>query len=214
MAESVVLATQKRDGRGSHAAAKLRKQGMIPAVLYGHKEATDSVALSGEELGNAIRHGVRVVDLQSDAGVQKALIREIQWDHLGKDILHVDFARVSKDERIKVTVPIEVKGIAPGVTAGGLLGQPMHLLHVECLAVSIPDHIRVNVNELQLGNAIHVSELHLPEGVNALDDPNAIVVQVTAPQAEAEAGAEPAAEQAEPELIGRKAGDEEGEEEK
>jgi large subunit ribosomal protein L25 len=213
MADSVILTAQKREGRGSHRAAKLRGQGMIPAVVYGHKEATVSVALSGEELGNAIRHGVRVVDLKSDTGVQKALIREIQWDHLGKEILHVDFTRVSMDERIKVAVPIEVRGIAPGVTGGGLLGQPMHSLHVECLAISIPEHIRVNINELQLGQAIHVRELHLPEGVVALDDPDAVVVQVTAPMAEPEAAAAPAAEQAEPEVIGRKAA-EEGEEEK
>ena len=212
MAESVVLATHKRDGRGSHRAAKLRSQGMIPAVVYGHKEATLSVTLSGEELGNAIRHGARVVDLKSDAGVQKALIREIQWDHLGKEILHVDFARVSMDERITISVPIDVKGIAPGVTAGGLLGQPMHTLHVECLAIRIPEHIRVNINELQIGGAVHVRELHLPEGVLALDDPDAIVVHVTAPQAEPEAAAAPAAT-AEPEVIGRKAA-EEGEEEK
>jgi large subunit ribosomal protein L25 len=213
MAESVVLAAQKREGRGSHRAARLRARGLIPAVLYGHKEATVSVALSGEELGNAIRHGVRVVDLKTDGNLQKALIREIQWDHLGKEILHVDFARVSMDERIKVTVPIEVRGIAPGVTAGGLLGQPLHVLHVECLAVSIPEHVRVNINELQIGGAIHVRDLHLPEGVTVLDDPDAIVVHVTAPQAEPEAAAAPAAETAEPELIGRKAA-EEAEEEK
>jgi large subunit ribosomal protein L25 len=213
MADSVVLAAQKRDGRGSHRAAKLRSQGLIPAVLYGHKEATVAVALSAEELGNAIRHGARVVDLKTDGAVQKALIREIQWDHLGKDILHVDFARVSKDERIKVSVPIEVRGIAPGVTGGGLLVQPMHALHVECLAISIPEHVRVNINELQIGSAIHVRDLHLPEGVVAQDDPDAVVVQVNAPVAEAEAAAAPAAEQAEPEVIGRKAA-EEGEEEK
>jgi large subunit ribosomal protein L25 len=213
MAESVVLATQKRDGRGSHRAAKLRSQGQIPAVVYGHKKATVAVALSTEELVNAIRHGARVVDLKDDAGVQKALIREIQWDHLGKDILHVDFARVSMDERIKVSVPIEVRGIAPGVTAGGMLGQPMHTLHVECLAISIPEHVRVNINELQIGSAIHVRDLHLPEGVAVLDDPDAVVVQVTAPMAEPEAAAAPAAEQAEPERIGRKAA-EEAEEEK
>jgi large subunit ribosomal protein L25 len=215
MAESVELLTQKRDGRGSRTAEKLRARGLIPAVLYGHKEATVSISLTGEDLTKAIRHGAKVVDLKTDAGVQKALIREIQWDHLGKDILHVDFARVSADERIHVTVPLDVKGIAPGVTAGGLLDQPLHVLHVECLAVSVPDHIRVNVNELQLGAAIHVCDLHLPEGVVALDDPDAIVVHVTAPQAEPEPGAAPAAEgTAEPEVIGRKAAAEEGEEEK
>jgi len=99
------------------------------------------------------------------------------------------------------------------VTAGGLLDQPIHTLSVECAADSVPESIRVNVNELQLGGAIHVRDLHLPPDVKALADPDAIVVHVTAPQAEPEAAAALGAEQAEPEVIGRKAA-EEGEEEK
>src|SRR5206468_4967888 len=87
------------------------------------------------------------------------------WDHLGKDVLHIDFERVSADERIEVPVRIELKGIAPGVTGGGILDQPLHTVMVECLAISIPDSIRVNINELQLGAAIHVKDLTLPEGV-------------------------------------------------
>ncbi len=100
-------------------------------------------------------------------------------------------------------------GIAPGVTAGGVLDQPIHTLSVECAADSVPESIRLNVNELQLGAAIHVRELHLPPDVKALADPDAIVVHVTAPQAEPEAAATPSAEQAEPEVIGRKAAAEE-----
>ena len=112
---------------------------------------------------------------------------EVQWDHLGQDVLHVDFRRVSADERIHVTVPIELRGIAPGVTGGGVLDQPLHTLDIECLAVAVPDSIRVNINELQLGAAIHVRDLTLPPDVKALADADAIVVHVTAPQAEPEA---------------------------
>jgi large subunit ribosomal protein L25 len=212
MAESVTLEAQPRQGRGSRAAYKLRKQGLVPAVVYGHKKATESVALSQEDLTKAIRHGVRVLDLKTNGNVQKALIREVQWDHLGHDILHVDFARVAVDERVVVTVPIELRGIAPGVTAGGLLDQPIHALSVECLAISLPDSIRVNINELQLDGAIHVRDLVLPEGVKVMTDPDAIVVHVSPPVAEAEAAAAPGAEQAEPEVIGRqRAEEEEGE---
>jgi large subunit ribosomal protein L25 len=213
MAEAVVLVTQNRDGRGSQAARRLRKQGQVPAVLYGHKEETISVSLGTEELQKAIRHGARVVDLDSAGKIQKALIREIQWDHLGHEILHVDFARVSADERIVVTVPVELRGIAPGVTGGGLLDQPLHTLAVECSAISVPESIRVNINELQLGAAIHVRDLVMPEGVKAMSDPEAIVVHVTLPQAEAEAPvAGPVVESAEPEVIGRqKAAEEEAE---
>jgi large subunit ribosomal protein L25 len=204
MAETVEFVTQPRLGRGSQAARKLRRQGLVPAVLYGHKEETVAVSLNADELGKAIRHGARVVDLQADGKVQKALIRELQWDHLGKELLHVDFARVAVDERVVVTVPLEIRGVAPGVTAGGVLDQPMHSLSVECLAISLPNSIRVAINEMQIGSVIHVRDLILPEGVTAMGDADAVVVQVKAPLVEAEAPAAPAEPgAAEPELIGR-----------
>jgi large subunit ribosomal protein L25 len=216
MADSVTLAAQKREGRGTRAAERLRKQGRIPAVVYGHKEAAVSVSLARDELLAALRHGARVVDLKTDGTAETALIREVQWDHLGKEVLHVDFARVGRDERIHVEVRIELRGVAPGVTAGGVLDQPLHAVEVECLAISIPESIRVNVGELQMDGSIHVRDLHLPEGVVALTDPDAVVVHVAPKQVEPEpaAAAAPAAGAAEPEVIGRKAGEEEGEEEK
>jgi large subunit ribosomal protein L25 len=210
MADSVVLVTEKRATRGTREARRLRSRRQVPAVVYGHKEETVSVTVQADALLSAIRHGARVVDLQSEGNLQKAQIAELQWDHLGLEVLHVDFRRIAADERIHVTVPVEVRGIAPGVTAGGLLDQPIHTLSIECTALNIPESIRVNVNELQLGGAIHVGDLHLPPGVTALADPDAIVVHVTTPQAEPEAAAAPT-EQAEPEVIGRKAAAEEGE---
>jgi large subunit ribosomal protein L25 len=204
MAESVQLPTQPRTSVGTHEARRMRKQGLIPAVVYGHKEATVSVTVSRDELYRLVRHGTRVVDLQSDGKIQTALIRDVQWDHLGLDILHVDFARVAKDERVTIEVRIELRGTAPGVTAGGLLDQPIHSLEIECLAVAVPDSIRVSIAELPIGQAIHIKDLKLPEGVTTAADPDAIVVQVQAPKVDAEAPAGPAAEQAEPEVIGRK----------
>jgi large subunit ribosomal protein L25 len=211
MADAEVLTIQKREGRGSRAAEKLRKTGRIPAVVYGHKEATIPVSLSGDEIHAVLRHKVQIVDLKMDGGMEKAQIREVQWDHLGKEVLHVDLKRVSVDERIQISVPLELKGTAPGVTGGGVLDQQIHSLRIECLAVAVPESIRVSIAELQQGSAIHVRELQLPEGVKALDDPDAVVVQVTIPLAEPEPAAAPAAEQAEPEIIGRKAEEEEAE---
>jgi large subunit ribosomal protein L25 len=209
MADTTVLEAQPRTKIGSHQAEKLRKAGQIPAVLYGHKEATVSLTLNRDELAKAIRKGARVLDLKTDGGVQKALINELQWDHLGIELVHVDFKRVDVNERIHVTVPIELRGIAPGVTGGGVLDQPIHALHVECLAISIPQSIRVNIAELQLDGSIHVKELTLPEGVKALDDADAVVVHVKLPQVEGEAATAPTLETAEPEVIGRKAEEEE-----
>jgi len=210
MAETIELVAQPRTVRGSHSARKLRKKGQVPAVVYGHGEGTASVLLSGEEVEKAIRHGARVVDLKTDGKVQKALIRDVQWDHLGKVLLHLDFARVSESDRVVVTVPLQVRGQAPGVTAGGLIDQPLHSLSVECGALNVPEFIRVNIGELQIGSAIHVRDLALPEGVKVMSDTDAIVVAVKAPEAEAAAPGSPeAAATAEPEVIGRKAAAEE-----
>src|SRR5438105_6914412 len=186
MAESVLLVTQPRQAAGTHAARRLRCAGLVPAVVYGHKETVLSVSLPRDDLLKALRHGVRVVDLQADGKQEKALIREVQYDHLGQEVLHVDFARVSADERITIQVPIELRGIAPGATAGGLLDQPLHTLTVECLALSVPESIRVNISELQIDGVIHVRDLKLPEGVKAMAEPDAVVGHVPAPLVEAE----------------------------
>lgn len=208
MAESIKLIASKRDSTGSGKARRLRRQGGVPGVVYGHKEATVSVTLQSEELHKAIRQGARVVDLDQDGQVEKALIRELQWDPLGHDILHVDLARVAADERIAVDVRLELRGTSPGVTAGGVLDQPIHNVEVECLALSVPESLRVNISALQLNGAIHVRDLVLPPDVVVKADPDAIVVQVKPPQVEEEA-APTAAELAEPEIIGRKAAEEE-----
>src|SRR5262249_8083809 len=134
MAESMEFVAQPRKARGSQKARQMRRKGLVPAVVYGHKEETVSISLPADELEKAIRPGVRVVDLKTDGKVQKALIKEVQGDHLGKELLHIDFARVAADERVVVTVPVELRGIAPGVSAGGVLDQPIHTLAVECLA--------------------------------------------------------------------------------
>jgi large subunit ribosomal protein L25 len=213
MAETTVLTAQARQGNGSQTAKKLRRQGLIPAILYGHKEETIPLSVPVGELKSAVRHGARVVDLKTPAKLEKALIKELQWDHLGKELLHADFYRVSADERITLSVRIELRGTAPGVTAGGVLNQPLHTLNVECLAIAVPESIRVPIGELQIDAAVHVRDLHLPEGVKVLDDPDAIVVQIAPPIVEAEpAPAGPAAETAEPEVITRAKAPEEEEE--
>jgi large subunit ribosomal protein L25 len=216
MAETFVLDVQERKETGTNAAKQLRKKGLVPAVIYGHKEATASLAVPGETLAKAIRHGVRIYDVTLKGAAQKALLREIQWDPLGHAILHADFYRVSADETITLDVKVELRGTAPGVTAGGVLVQQIHSLSVECLIVNIPESIRVMLTDLQIDQAIHVKELTLPEGVKVKNDPETIIVQVSQKVVEEEAApAAPTAELAEPEVIARaKPEDEEAAEEK
>jgi len=214
--ESVKLATKPRPAQGSRSAIKLRRDGLIPAVVYGHKEAVVPVALDRKEMETALRHNVRVVDLQLDGKSETAVIQEVQYDHLGKDVLHVDFKRVSKDERVTMAVRIELKGVPTGLGGGHVLEQPLHQLHVECPALAIPDSIRVNILDLQSGHPIHVRDLALPDGVKAMDSPDLVVVQIATVKVEAAPTAVPAEGVAptgtEPEIVGRRVKEEEAEE--
>jgi large subunit ribosomal protein L25 len=178
MADTLTLKTEGRTGTGSRDATRLRKAGKVPAVVYGHKETPAHVAVSRDELQSALRHHARTLNLVVDGKTDTVLIQQVQHDHLGSDILHVDFRRVSRDERVRTTVEIELRGTAPGTNSGGVLDQPLHKIHVECPAMAIPDSIRVRIDQLQIGQAIHVKELDLPTGVKALEDPDLVVVQV------------------------------------
>ncbi|WP_439624237.1 50S ribosomal protein L25 [Gemmata sp.] len=214
MSQSITLKATPRTGTGSRAAVKLRKQGLVPGVVYGHKKDTASVSVSAEELDRAIRvlH-VRMLDLEVDGTPETVLVREVQWDAFGKQMIHVDFERKSRTDRVKVTVPVELRN-APKATGGGVLDQPLHKLHIECLLGSIPEAIRIDITNLTLGNPIHVRELTLPEGVQVLEAPEAVVVQLKLPGVEAEPVA--ADTGAGPEVIKpeKKKADEEAEEKK
>ncbi|NBO93089.1 MAG: 50S ribosomal protein L25 [Planctomycetia bacterium] len=209
MSEPIVLQTEKREGTGSRKAAKLRKAGKVPGVLYGHKETTVSFSVDHDQLVALVKTGARVIDFTYETAAEKAQIMELQYDYLGKDILHVDLKRVSANERITLKVRVDLRGIAPGASKG-VLDQPLHTLNVECSAISVPDSIKVNISELQLGQSIYVKDLTLPPGVKVLDDPDAIVVHVTTPDLEPAAGA--AAESAEPEVIRKAKAEAEAEE--
>ena len=181
MAVAVTLKTTPRTQSGSSAAIKLRKKGLVPAIVYGHKLANAQIAVNAEELDRAIRvKHVRVLDLDIDGKVEPVLIRELQWDYLGKQMIHVDFERKDRAELVRVTVPVELRN-APKATGGGVLDQPLHTLHVECPLGSIPDAIRIDLTNLTLGNPIHVKELVLPEGIKVLEPPEAVVVQLKLP---------------------------------
>ena len=200
MAEA--LKVEVRQSRGTRDARRMRRDGRIPAVLYGHGEASIALAIGQDDLATVLRHQSRLVDLQGAVN-ESALIRALQWDAFGVDVLHVDFARVSADERIEVQVSVELRGTAPGVTEGGVIEHLLHELTIECLATAIPDRIQVRISGLKKDEAITVGQLELPEGVKMVSDPEDIVVQCV------EAAAEPdlalRGETAEPEIIGRKA---------
>lgn len=202
MAEVVTLKTEDRTGIGSRDSVRLRKAGRVPAVVYGHKEDAVSITVSRDELLSALRQHARTLQLNVGSKSETVLIQSVQHNHLGSEILHIDFRRVSADERIRTTVEIELRGIAPGVTSGGVLDQPLHKIHIECPAMRVPESIRVKIDSLILGQAIHVKELELPPDVKAMEDPDLVVVQIKAAVALEVTTTEPG--EAEPEIITKK----------
>lgn len=205
---AIKIAAEQRTQLGSRANRRLRQAGKIPGVIYGHKEAVIPLTLPKKELVHHLSHGAHVFDLQLDGAVQKVLVKDVQYDHLGVEVLHVDFARVSLDEKVEVTVPLELKGTPKGEADGGVLQQIISELEIECLVTDIPDVITHNVSDMELDSVLHISDLKLPPNVRVLQDPEQIVATVREIVEEAPAPVTDA--DAEPEVIGRKT--EEGEE--
>ena len=209
MAETLNVEIRKELGK--HNTRRLRRAGSIPAVLYGHKQEPLSLTILGEEIDAAIRHGGRLINL-AGALSEKAFIRDLQWDTFGFHVVHVDFSRISEDEVVEVVVAIELRGEAPGVREGGVIKLSIHEVTLQVQATEIPDKLFVNVNHLKLGDSIQVAQLEVPQGAKVLADPEDIVVECVQPAVEEEEVAgEPLP--GEPEVIGRKKEDEEGEEE-
>ena len=205
MAET--LQVEARLTRGKRHARRARRDGKVPAVLYGHGQPTVSLLVPAEPFRAVLRHGARLVQL---TGVvqEQAFIREIQWDTWGTHVLHVDFTRVSEHEKVRVEVPLELRGEAPGLKAGGVVQQHVYTVQIECEATAIPERLDVNVNHLELGSKILLGQLELPPAVAVLGDPETVVVECVERAEEVEAAPVAPAE-GEPEIIGRKKEEEE-----
>jgi large subunit ribosomal protein L25 len=206
MAVEMKLAVARRSVKGSTACRRLRRAGKIPGVVYGHQVEPQSIEIAWDTLAPVLKAGTRVVDLDVEGKVEKALFRDIQWDTFGSEVNHIDFLRIDPNDRVEVEVPIVLKGTAPGTLTGGVLDFHLHSVTLECLAIAIPDNIPVKIGELQIEQAIHVRELELPPNTVVKNDPETVVVQVKhiveVQEPTAEAGAEPGP--AEPEIVGRK----------
>ena len=197
MADAVKIAVEARDpaknkGTGSRVARKLRARGRIPAIIYGHKQATVPISLSRDDVWQMIKKSTHLAELTFGDTSETVLVRDVQWDHLGKEIIHLDFGRVSAEESIETEVQLEVRGVAAGLSEGGVLEIPVHSVSVTCRANAIPDSIRVDVTHLKLGESIHVRDLVLPEGVTVNAEPELVLIHVVtrAPEAVEEAPAE------------------------
>jgi large subunit ribosomal protein L25 len=211
--ETIKFKAEPREDLGTRAARRLREAGRLPAVIYGHNEPVETVSLEGHEVESALGHGVRTLDVVLGQKTQRCLIKEVQYDHLGISAVHLDLARVDVDERVRVTVGIELRGVAKGVSEGGALDQHLVEVEIECLVSDIPETLHPIVNDLDVGDSLLVKDLPLPDGVVAVTDAEERVATVHALAAaaeEPEVAEEGEEEAAEPERIGRVRKEEEG----
>lgn len=204
-----VLEVEKRERVGSLATRKLRRDGRVPAVLYGHGKGNTHLSIPQQQVQTLIRHHSKTVEL-SGAIKDTALVSEIQWDPLGIEVLHLDLIRVNLKELVEVTVPVDVHGEPAGAREGGVLLINLHEVDIRCPAGSIPENVGLNVSDMHVGSQMTAGDLEMPEGVELITSVDTMVAHVELPRAEEEETTEQS-EAAEPEVISK--GGEKAEEE-
>jgi len=176
-AKSEVLNVQLRDLTGTTASIRLRASGMIPAVLYGHGEANRHLAIPKTEVRSLLRHHSKTVTLQG-AISDTALVSEVQFDHLGIEVLHLDLVRVNLQEKVEVEVAIALHGDSVGVRSNGILLENMHAVMVRCPAGEIPETLLLDVTDLDIGGQKTAGNLVLPAGVELVTPVETVVAHI------------------------------------
>ena len=176
MEKALPLKAEIREHTGSKSAAKVRKQGRIPAIVYGHKKEPVAISLDVHNLVERLHHGHRLMDVQIGKKRQKMIVKDLQYDYLGKDIIHVDLMRVDVTETVKVAVPIELKGTAKGAHEGGIITEHTDHLEIECRVTDIPETIVVSVKDMDVGDVLHAGDIELPEEVKLSSLPETLLV--------------------------------------
>jgi len=190
--EMVEVTVERRERHGKGAARKLRRAGVIPAIFYGPRRTTASIGVRAEEFERKLSHleGSHLIRLVNDGGKdpelhdKAVLLREIQRHPVTDEVLHADFFEVDLTERLTVSVPLRFVGKAVGVVEGGILQPILREVEVECLPTEIPEFIEVDVSHLTIHQAVHLSELKLPEGVTTMGEATQPVVSVLPPTVE------------------------------
>ncbi len=221
--ENIVVEATPRTSRGKNPARQLRRQGMVPGVVYGGQQPPTPLSVDPRMVERLLhteagQNAVFTLTIKGQ-GQTPAMIREWQVDPVKGLLMHVDFVRIALDARLKVKVPVEVRGEPVGVKQqGGVLEQVLREVEVECLPGDIPDELVLDVSELAIGKGLRVSDLRFDAGkVRMLNEADEMIVHVVAPRAEEEpkpaeeAAVAAVAAPAEPELIRKRKPEEEAE---
>lgn len=184
------LKVKKRVRLGKTGSNQVRKEGKIPAVIYGKGEESIPLIIDPVELKESLdttsgRNTLLDIEIESDGKKinRLSLLKDIQIDYLTQKPIHLDFQVISTQEKIAVNIPIKLTGRAQGIKEGGILEQNIRDINIECLPENIPDFIEFDISELQLGGVVHIRDIELPEGIETLVSPDSLVASVQTPRA-------------------------------
>jgi large subunit ribosomal protein L25 len=185
--ERTKLIVSKREHLGSRETRRLRKEGLVPGVLYGASEPI-AISVAERELRRALTgagglHSILDVEIDGESKTHPSILKEYQVNKVRGGVTHVDLHEVRLDRPIHASVTVHLMGgeRAPGVKEGGVLSQPLRELNVEALPLEVPEHIELDVSHLSIGDSLRVGDIVVPEGVTLLDDPEIVLASVTAP---------------------------------
>lgn len=176
MEKSLQLKAEVRTSTGSKGSARLRRQGRIPAIVYGHQKTPESISLDAHDFVEGLHHGHRLMDIQIGSKTETLLVKDVQYDYLGRDIIHADLIRVNVSERVRVSVAIELKGTAKGSSEGGMIEEHAAHIEVECLVTNIPESLPVSIKDVGVGDALHAGDVAMPEGVTLMSPAETLLV--------------------------------------
>jgi large subunit ribosomal protein L25 len=216
--EKIAVTAQVREKAGKGVARSLRRNKMVPAVLYSHGKSMP-ISMGTKDMTKVLNtgggeHALLTLTLEGakDAKERMALIKDYQVDPIKGDLIHVDLMEVAMDEKVRVPIAVHVVGSAAGVKEGGILQLALRELEIECFPNQIPESIEVNVSALKVNESLHVRDIAMAEGVRILSEPEATVVTIQPPisdaKLEAMLQAAPTAETGEPEIVKKPKGEE------
>jgi large subunit ribosomal protein L25 len=197
------LEVEERPERGTRATRRMRREGIVPGVVYGGTGQEDAVSfkVNGRDLRHVLVDGSALIDLKVDGKTLPVIVKDRQLDPVRDEIIHIDLLEVRLDEKIQTTVGVHIEGAeeAPGIKEGGVLEHVTHQLNIEALPTAIPEAIVVDVSGMEIAATMHLSEITPPEGVDFLDDPEETIIATVVVPTEVE---EPDEIEAETELVG------------
>lgn len=178
------LKIEKRDKIGKGGSKQLRREGKIPIIIYGHGEESEPAVISRKELKSYLHeHKEEIIKLGTGRG-KNVVIKEVQYDPVTEEPIHIDFMHIHKGEKLKLSIPLILDGTSAGVKEGGILEQWVREIGIECFPKDIPDEVRIDVSKLKIGDSLHIKDLVVGEGVTILLPPEEAIATIMPPRRE------------------------------